>query len=411
MIVPSPRLIGLCGAFATAFLVAMIWPGWLPMIAIALVIAMAMSAWDLIGLGQRPTPTITRRLPRIMTQHHAHPIELILASNHSYPSLRIADHHPADDANTGLPCHWLSPPSTAASLHYHYRPRHRGTANFGPIEVWIPSHFRLWEQRRYISAPATPFVMPAPFVGLLNRLSPPHTRGGWSTAHLQRSDQGELRHLRPYQRDDNPRHIDWKASARHQQLISREYDAAPDQPQLFIIDAGPRMAARRGSALLMDQGLCAALQKIIAHPSAQAPAELLITGHPAWRHYTIGRQPIVSSIRMLSLLTPGPCLLDWEQLPSLLKPLTLQHSVTLITPLAVEQQAQIVSTCALIKRRCHQLNIIDLPPPSARHDNGIITTDDALAFCGTRYEQNRRQALYARLRRAGVEVDAIDVAD
>ncbi|MDP1165310.1 DUF58 domain-containing protein, partial [Klebsiella pneumoniae] len=58
---------------------------------------------------------------------------------------------------------------------------------------------------------------------------------------------------------DEIRQVDWKATARQQRLISREYQDERDQEVLFMLDTGRRMRAMDGEASHFDHSLNALL--------------------------------------------------------------------------------------------------------------------------------------------------------
>ena len=72
----------------------------------------------------------------------------------------------------------------------------------------------------------------------------------------QRRGEGlEFEQLREYRDGDTIRQIDWKATARRQALISREYQEERDQRVLFLIDSGRRMRTRDGVLSHFDHAL------------------------------------------------------------------------------------------------------------------------------------------------------------
>jgi uncharacterized protein (DUF58 family) len=64
----------------------------------------------------------------------------------------------------------------------------------------------------------------------------------------RRGEGMEFHQLREYRQGDAQRAIDWKATARTQRLIAREYEEEKDQRVLLVIDCGRRMSAKDDSA-------------------------------------------------------------------------------------------------------------------------------------------------------------------
>src|SRR5690606_26842305 len=69
----------------------------------------------------------------------------------------------------------------------------------------------------------------------------------------------EFQQLREYRRGDSLRQLDWKATARRQQLISREYQDERDQQIVLLIDSGRRMRTRDDELSHFDHALNAVL--------------------------------------------------------------------------------------------------------------------------------------------------------
>ncbi|OPH37854.1 DUF58 domain-containing protein [Moraxella equi] len=64
----------------------------------------------------------------------------------------------------------------------------------------------------------------------------------------KRRGQGQDFHqIRQYTEGDSIRHVDWRATSRHQKLMSREYQDETDQEIMFLLDAGTHMRHTRFS--------------------------------------------------------------------------------------------------------------------------------------------------------------------
>jgi len=65
--------------------------------------------------------------------------------------------------------------------------------------------------------------------------------------------------LREYRREDEYRHIDWKATARQQKLVSREYVVERNQNILLLLDCGRSMCNELDGISHLDRALNAAI--------------------------------------------------------------------------------------------------------------------------------------------------------
>jgi uncharacterized protein (DUF58 family) len=83
-------------------------------------------------------------------------------------------------------------------------------------------------------------------------------QAGFRSARL-RGEGGSFESLREYVRGDDPRRLDWKASARHGRLIVRQYEAERSQNIILCIDTGRLMSERIGGRARLDHSLAAAV--------------------------------------------------------------------------------------------------------------------------------------------------------
>ena len=85
----------------------------------------------------------------------------------------------------------------------------------------------------------------------------PHLTG--SRAVRQRGDSGAFESLREYARGDDPRRIDWKATARRRHPIVRHYEAERAQNLVLCIDAGRHMSEAFEGRERLDHALASAV--------------------------------------------------------------------------------------------------------------------------------------------------------
>jgi uncharacterized protein (DUF58 family) len=74
-----------------------------------------------------------------------------------------------------------------------------------------------------------------------------------------RGGDTEFERLRPYQVGDEIRHVDWRASARRDDLTARQYQAESNQSVVFALDVGRSMRGETGGLTAIDHALNAAL--------------------------------------------------------------------------------------------------------------------------------------------------------
>jgi uncharacterized protein (DUF58 family) len=138
-----------------------------------------------------------------------------------------------------------------AVLSYRFVPKRRGTYVFERVDGLIASRFRLW--RLQTSWPLSTSVRVYPDIHQVARYTMLARRDRLSTIGLRRSRRlgtdNEFERLRDYIDGDDPRHIDWRASARRRKLTCRAFQSNQSQRIIFMIDCGRLMAGDTGGGL------------------------------------------------------------------------------------------------------------------------------------------------------------------
>lgn len=189
----------------------------------------------------------------------AHPVKVVVDNpGRAAVGVRITDEAPG--AVQGLPVDVLLAGQGRLEADYRVVVPTRGHHVFGGVVVRVRSPWGLWERQRTFEVPSDLRVYPdfrqlrAKGVNtrLDDRRAPVRTRrvaGG----------ENEFQRLRPYVAGDPYRHIDWKATARKQRPITREFGQESNQNVLFLLDAGRMMSAPMAGTSAFDHALHASL--------------------------------------------------------------------------------------------------------------------------------------------------------
>lgn len=152
-------------------------------------------------------------------------------------------------------------PGAEAAARYHLRPRRRGDYQFA--DVYVRSQGPLGLMRREAAVPAARAVRVFP-----NLLGIERWKLGLRRQRLEeiglhivrkRGSGTEFEKLRPYVLGDELRHVDWKATARRREPITRVYETERSQTVMILIDAGRRMAPWVRDLSRLDYAVNAAL--------------------------------------------------------------------------------------------------------------------------------------------------------
>lgn len=152
-------------------------------------------------------------------------------------------------------------PGSAAEWRYRFRPEVRGVHVFGDVHVRVRGPLGLtWRQHRLarrdemLVLPGLAELRRHRLLGLRERLR----RAGLRNTRL-RGEGHAFESLREYARGDDPRTIDWKATAHRGTLIVREYEAERSQSVVIALDAGRMMGERLGDRERLDHAMSSAL--------------------------------------------------------------------------------------------------------------------------------------------------------
>jgi uncharacterized protein (DUF58 family) len=159
-----------------------------------------------------------------------------------------------------------APPRSRSVLVYKAVPRRRGTYLFEHVDALVSSRLGLWQ--RSVAWPARTEVRVYPDVRQIARYTVLARRDRLSTMGVRRSrrlgSDNEFERLRDYAEGDEPRHMDWRATARRRKLTVRAHQVNQSQRLLFLIDCGRMMAGDTGGGLSpLDHALNAML--LLAH--------------------------------------------------------------------------------------------------------------------------------------------------
>jgi uncharacterized protein (DUF58 family) len=258
---PAARLFLACGLVTLALVgsVAAPWLAWVALAADALLVAAF--ALDRARAARVPLEA-TRTWPPLLVQGSLLTVEVEVRSDAAWPVellLREPLHPALADAPMRERC--IVPARGRHRWRYLLTCRRRGHHPVPPLHVRVLGPWRLaWSQRTLVG-PQAPRVYPqVRWQGEVGRLLALAHRRELGRAPLRLSGLGsEPYALREYRPGDPPLRIAWKASARHDRLISREDTWERGARLLVLVDCARAMAAQDGSRSKLDHALAAAL--------------------------------------------------------------------------------------------------------------------------------------------------------
>ncbi|WP_239651687.1 DUF58 domain-containing protein [Neosynechococcus sphagnicola] len=267
--IPTSRVYGLLllgMSIATVF--ATLEPG-LPQLVIA---GLLLGLWDafLAGITIWDHHQVQSRRVKVRREPLArlsigrdNPVVIVVESR--YPStIQIRDAYPPDFAvSTPILCTTLTA-GDRQELSYTIHPTQRGSFNWGDIQVRQRSPWGLAWQDWKISQPQTVAVYPD-LLGLRSLSIRLALQSTGAVRQLRRLGMGtEFAELREYATGDDPRLIDWKATARRARPLVRVLEPEQEQTLLILLDRGRLMTAQIQGLARFDWGLNATLSLALA---------------------------------------------------------------------------------------------------------------------------------------------------
>jgi uncharacterized protein (DUF58 family) len=255
---PGRGLLRLLAAWTVLGIAAALWrPAFFAWTVCGLLLA-GTAAWSWRRLRTTPLPDAEREAAASFPLGVFSSVRLRLVNPGRRPlDVEVFDNHPPHAETEGLPQRLTLPPRGWGRLEYRLRPTRRGDHEFGTLDVLLHTRGDLWRRRlqagrgqRVRVVPNFQAVARYAILALADQLGQIGIRVG-----RQRGEGQEFQELREYRSGDSLRRVDWKATARRQQLISRQYQEEKNQQIVCLIDCGRRMHAQDGDLTHFDHVL------------------------------------------------------------------------------------------------------------------------------------------------------------
>ena len=235
--------------------------------------------WELFAVARaRRSLRCERKVSEVMEISAQGEVNIVITNPTNMPLVvAVKDEPPLDfrwDAPSKRPDQILPllgtllPPRSQVSLRYFVTPMRRGEFRFGEVNlklstplmfVWLPVRYPLPQTVRVL-----PNLAQARKYALLMRKVRMREMG-FRPIPLKGAGT-EFSSLRDYLPDDDPRWIDWNATARRGRLVSKEFELERGQNIVAVLDAGRVMATRLDGLTKLDHAVnAAAFVLYIAH--------------------------------------------------------------------------------------------------------------------------------------------------
>ncbi|MEL7503898.1 MAG: DUF58 domain-containing protein [Cyanobacteria bacterium J06554_6] len=366
------------------------------------------------GLRVAPSrrPEIVREPLQRLSIGRDNLVSLTLRAQDAPADLQIYDRLPAEFDNfdtTAMPLRALSPANTAQTLTYTVYPQQRGEFKWGDLQVRQRGPLGLAWRGWTVPQAQTVAVYPD-LVGLRSLSVKLAIQSTGSVRQRQRLGVGtEFAELREYGIGDDPRFIDWKATARRSAPLVRVLEPEREQTLIVLLDRGRLMTAQVKNLARFDWGLNATLSLALAglHRGDKVGVGVFDRQMHTWIPPVGGKQHLQ---KLIEKLTPiQPTLLESDYLGAVTTVATQQTRRALVVVITdvVDQTASAELLTALTRLKSRHLPFcVTLRDPKVDQSANHFETEVAAAYSRAVALDllSQRQAAFLKLKQSGVLV-------
>ena len=364
--------------------------------------------------GSRRATVQREKLPRLSIGRD-NPVTLIVStpqgggSRSPNISLSIYDRYPPQFDEIPMPLALTLPAKTTQTLTYEVFPGKRGEYQWGDVQVQQRGPWGLAWRRWKVPSAQKVAVYPD-LVGLRSLSIKLAIQSTGNVRQRQRLGIGtEFAELREYAIGDDPRFIDWKATARRSTPLVRVLEPEREQALIVLLDRGRLMTANVKGLSRFDWGLNATLSLALAglHRGDRVGIGVFDREMHTWMPPVGGRSHLQHLIEKLTPLQP--VLLESDYLGAVTQVATNQYRRALVVVITdiVDQTASAELLNALTRLKTRHLPFcVTLRDPQVDHQaHQFIPSASAAYNRAVALDLlDQRQIAFAQLKQSGVLV-------
>ncbi len=219
---------------------------------------------DLLMLYNAPAQAISanRVVPERLSNGDENTIRLYILNNYKFQiSIRIIDEIPFQFQVRDFEINEKLESGREKTFLYKLKPNERGEYNFGALNIYVTSFFGLTSRKFTFDKNAYVPVYPSfmqmrkyEIMAISNRLTEVGVK------KIRRlANNNEFEQIKNYTKDDDFRTINWKATARRNQLMVNQFQDEKSQQVYSLIDMGRNMKMPFDGMTLLDYAINASL--------------------------------------------------------------------------------------------------------------------------------------------------------
>ncbi|MDH5324686.1 MAG: DUF58 domain-containing protein [Gammaproteobacteria bacterium] len=365
---------------------------------------------DAFALREVRMVSVSREMPGSFSLGASNAIKLTINNPFERAlEMTVFDQFPKQLVVDAFPCHIIIPAMEYAEIHYEAKPVIRGDVQFGNVELRIRSRWKLWDYSIKTGEPATVKIYPN-FANINTFLKLEHGQQiNQLGIHVQqrRGEGMNFHQLREYRKGDAMSQIDWKATARHVKLISREYEDERDQDIIFLLDCGRRMRTHDGELSHFDQALNAVLlTAYMALNQGDAAGLLTFAGDTRWIPPVKGKTSINTLLNRIYDLHSTTNTSDFIQAAEIMMAYQRKRALVIIVSNIREEDRQDLQVATKTLAKHHLVMVASIREQFLDDVESTQVNDfeSALQYTGVLQFKEQRQRVLERLAEQGVVI-------
>jgi uncharacterized protein (DUF58 family) len=244
------------------FILAYMFPGLLVMVQMLFFVFLGLVMLDFLLLFKQKGIRASRVLPEKLSNGDDNPIEISLQNNYNFTShLQIIDELPFQYQKRDFGINTKLKSQASKKITYTLRPLQRGEYHFGNLNLYVKSPLSLVSRRfqfgKDAMVPNYPSFLQLKKYMLLafsNKIFEYGLKKIRRIGHTMEFEQ-----IKHYVQGDDLRNINWKATAKSNQLMVNQYQDERSQPVYSVIDKGRVMKMPFEGLSLLDYAINASL--------------------------------------------------------------------------------------------------------------------------------------------------------
>lgn len=252
-----------CIAIMVLFVISYVFPRWFNIVKLLLLVLLVFSFLDILILffaknGVRGS----RILPEKFSNGDQNPVHLTIENFYTFPVyIKIIDEIPEQFQVRDFKIDRKLAATSVAELQYELRPTERGEYHFGKLNIYVKSVFGLVARRFSFQNDEMVATYPSfiqlrkyDLLAISNNLHQYGIKKIRKIGHTMEFEQ-----IKNYVLGDDLRTINWKATAKKNQLMVNQFQDEKSQPIYSVIDKGRIMKMPFDGLSLLDYAINATL--------------------------------------------------------------------------------------------------------------------------------------------------------